>query len=358
MRLFSDSPKCVKICPVYNAIKLTDNEIATLLKRLDDDHLRDSTIIFFYADHGEGMPRGKTNGINYGYRVPFVIWIPEMYNYLSPWGTGGVVTDELIDFEDLAPTLISLAGGKVPNYLKGRPLMGIGRTPAANHLVLSADRSDNGIDLVRSVTDGKFMYSRNFMPFMPEAKYIRYMEIGEIKQHMRTDLAENKLNALQKSLFDDRPAEFLFDISNDIWETKNLAADPAYSGILAKMRKQLKNELLRSRDVLLLPEYEIELISKTTTAYEFRMDKAKFPVSEIYGAASLSGIRGKEVAEKQVELLKSKNRFVRYWAAVGLRSQADEVLKNFRSEIIKSTQDTYPPVAITASAIDLSVVYG
>jgi len=75
-----------------------DIRVGQLLKRLEDEGLRDSTIIFFYADHGEGMPRGKTNGINYGYRVPFIVWFPEMYKHLSPWGTGGVVTDELIEF--------------------------------------------------------------------------------------------------------------------------------------------------------------------------------------------------------------------------------------------------------------------
>ena len=91
---YLDSPEMRKqFARVYNSIKLTDNRIDELLKRLEKDNLKDSTIIFFFADHGEGMPRGKTNGINYGYRVPFVIWFPEMYKHLSPWGTGGIVTD-------------------------------------------------------------------------------------------------------------------------------------------------------------------------------------------------------------------------------------------------------------------------
>ena len=105
---------------------------------------------------------------------------------------------------------------------------------------LSSDRSDNGIDMVRTVTDGRFIYSRNFLPFINEARYIRYMEISEIKQQMRKDLAENKLNELQKSLFEPRPAEFLFDIENDLWETTNLAENPEYQPVLDKMRKLMK----------------------------------------------------------------------------------------------------------------------
>lgn len=350
--IYNDSPEMRKqFARVYNSIKLTDNKIGELLDRLENDHLKDSTIIFFYADHGEGEPRGKTNGINLGYRVPFVIWFPEMYKHLSPWGTGGIVTDELIDFEDLAPTLISLVGGSVPEYLTGRVLMGEKRSKPADHLILSADRSDNGIDMVRSVTDGKFVYSRNFLPFMPEVRYIRYMEIGEIKQQMRKELAENKLNPLQRSLFEDRPAEFLFDIENDIWETVNLVNNPDYEQVLKQMRKQLKWEMLKSRDVLLLPEYEIGSISGTTTPYEFRLKNKSFPVAEIYKAASLSGFRGKDITAKQIMLLDHANKIVRYWAIIGLRSQSQDDLMPYSGAIINAMSDAYHPVAITAAAI-------
>ncbi len=349
---YRDSPEMRKqFARVYNSIKLTDKRIGDLLSRLEKDKLKDSTIIFFYADHGEGMPRGKTNGINYGYRAPFIIWFPEMYKHLSPWGTAGVVTDELVDFTDLAPTIISLAGAKIPEYLLGRPMLGKHRSKPIEHLFLSSDRSDNGIDMIRTVTDGKYVYSRNFMPFIPEARYIRYMEIGEIKQQMRKDLAEEKLNPLQKSLFEARPAEFLFDIENDLWETRNLASEPEFKGVLDKMRNLLKEEILKSRDVMFLPEYEIALLSKSTSAYEFRQNKAKYPIDEIYKAASLAGFRGKEITAKQGKLLSNSNKIVRYWAVLGLRSQSVEDLKMVSKEISKAMSDEYPPVAATASAI-------
>jgi arylsulfatase A-like enzyme len=349
---YHDSPEMRRqFARVYNSIKLTDHKIGELLARLEKDHLKDSTIIFFYGDHGEGIPRGKTNGINLGYRVPFIVWFPDMYKQLSPWGTGGVVTDELIDFTDLASTLISLAGGQVPEHMTGRKLIGKDRSEPADHLALSSDRSDNGIDMIRTVTDGKYVYSRNFMPFMPEARYIRYMEIGEIKQQMRKDLAEGKLNPLQKSLFEDRPAEFLFDTENDIWETKNLAGDSEYRTVLLQMRELLKTEVLQSRDILFLPEYEIGLLTDTITAYEFRLNEKDYPLAKIYEAASLSGFRGKETTEKQIKLLADPDKIIRYWAIIGLRSQSPENLKPYVKEIIHAMQDDYLPVAVTASAI-------
>lgn len=336
---------------VYNSIKLTDTKIGELIKHLQKDKLMDSTIIFCFADHGEGMPRGKTNGINFGYRVPFIVWFPPMYKNLSPWKTSGFVSDELIDFEDLAPTLLNLAKANIPGYMKGRVLTGAHRSKPVDHLIVSSDRCDNGIDMVRSVTNGRYVYSRNFMPFVPEVRYTRYMEIGEIKQIMRKDLRDGKLNVLQKSLFEDRPAEFLFDIKNDIWEEHNLINNPASQQIVKQMRSQLDAEILRSRDIMLLPEYELGLISRNSTPYEYRMNDKDFPVKEIYAAASLSGIRNKETAPKQVGLLQSKNKIIRYWAMMGLRSQSPQILEPYKKNILEAMKDKYPPVSITASAI-------
>ncbi|PPL03458.1 sulfatase family protein [Parapedobacter indicus] len=349
---YLDSPPMRKqFARVYNSLKLTDNKIAALLDRLEKDGLKDSTIIFFFGDHGEGIPRGKTNGIDLGYRVPFVIWFPEMYKHLSPWGTAGVVTNELIDFTDLPPTLLHLAGAPVPEHMKGRKLMGDDRSPVPTHLTLSSDRSDNGIDMIRSVTDGRFMYSRNFMPFMSEARYIRYMEIGEIKQQMRKDLAAGKLNALQASLFEERPAEFLFDLEHDPWETTNLADDPEFSPVLKRMRGLHRDEVLNSRDAMFLPEYEITQLMDSTTAYEYRLNHTDYPLEKIYDAASLAGFRGADVAAKQVDMLADTNKFVRYWAILGLRSQHTDALAPYAKEIANALLDDYPPVAITAAAV-------
>ncbi|WP_439557541.1 sulfatase family protein [Dyadobacter sp.] len=348
--IYRDSPAMRKqFARVYNSLKLTEKKIGKLLKRLEDEKLRDSTIIFFFGDHGEGIPRGKTNGIDLGYRVPFVIWFPPMYQHLSPWAQGG--TDELISFEDLAPTLISIAGGQPPAYMKGRKLIGPQRSTPVDHLVLSSDRSDNGMDMVRSVTDGKYMYSRNYMPFMPELRYIRYMEIADIKQQMRKDLAGKTLNDLQESLFAPRPAEFLFDIHADPWETKNLIDEPRARAVADKMRTMLRTDLTNARDVMFLPEYEIALISANSTPYQFRLSERDYALKEIMNAAELCGRRGKSVAVQQLKLLSSPDKIVRYWAMLGLRAQSAALLRPYQEMIQRSVGDTYPPVAITAAAI-------
>ncbi|EAZ83072.2 sulfatase family protein [Algoriphagus machipongonensis] len=349
--IYRDSPNMRKqMARVYNSLKLTDNKIKALLSRLEEDGLLDETIIFIYADHGEGMPRGKTNGIDYGYRVPFTVWFPPKYEDLSPWGTK-TVTEELISFEDLAPTLISLAGAPVPDYLKGRIMIGQDRDEKVEKLFLSSDRSDNGIDLVRTVTDGRFVYSRNYMTYMPENKYIRYMEIGDIKQEMRKDLAEGNLNALQKSHFEARAPEVLYDLENDPWETINLAGKEEYQSKLLEMRASLESHILERRDVLFLPEMELENISEKSSPYQFRQSSESYPFEDIYQVAKLSGFQGQEVMEKQLEFLKSQNEIQRYWAALGLRSQNLDLLKANKDKLLKALTDDYAPVSITIASL-------
>ncbi|GAA0878136.1 sulfatase [Algoriphagus jejuensis] len=348
---YRDSPEMRKqFARVYNSLKLTDNRIGELIGKLETDGLLDETIIFIFADHGEGIPRGKTNGINLGYRVPFTIWFPPKYRHLSPWGTA-TTTDELLSFEDLAPTLISLAGEKVPAHLRGRILLGDDRSEAVDKLYLSSDRSDNGIDMVRTVTDGRYVYSRNFMPFMPEARYIRYMEIGEIKQLMRQDYEGQLLDPLQRSLFEPRSAELLYDIEQDVWETNNLIARPEYKNLIEEMRIALETHTLERRDVLFLPEYELERISALSTPFEFRNSSSGYPLQEIFHVANLSGMRSKEVALQQLAYLEDENEIVRYWAAVGLMSQGKETLEPLAPKLSGFLSDAYPPAAISLAAV-------
>ena len=99
------------------------------------------------------------------------------------------------------------------------------------------------------------------MPFIPEVRYINYLEIADITKHMRKDLKDGKLNALQSGIFNERPYEVLYDIENDIWETNNLAGNPKYKSIVDNMRQFMDAELLKAKDIMFMPEYEMAKIT-------------------------------------------------------------------------------------------------
>jgi hypothetical protein len=118
------------------------------------------------------------------------------------------------------------------------------------------------------------------------------------------------------------------------------------------MRKRLETEIRDSRDVMFLPEYEIARLSDTTNAFEFRKNETEYPLEEIWKAARLSGFRGADIAAEQAAMLTDKNRIVRYWAVIGLRSQDARILAPYRQELLRAMDDPYPPVAVTAAAIN------
>lgn len=346
---YRDSPEMRKqMARVYNSITKTNVEFQELFDRLKSEGLLENTIIFSFADHGEGMPRMKTNGIGIGHRVPFTIWFPEKYKHLSPWGTGGIVTDELIDFTDLAPTVLALASVEIPAYMKGNVLLGEKRTTPKTQLFLSSDRSDESYDLTRTVVNKKYAYTRVFMPNVQELRYLLYMDLGEITAHIRSDFRENKLNDTQKLMLQPRPAEYLFDLENDPWEINNLAASPKHKNVIKNFRKQLSNHISETNDVLFLPEYEISELSKTSTAYEFRN---QHDLSAVHSMADAVGFETKKANKLRKAGLTDENNWVRYWALQHFAVTSTEITTSDIQKIKACLTDEYPPNQILAASI-------
>ena len=346
---YRDSPEMRRqMARVNNSISKTDLEFKELIDRLEREGLRQNTIIFLFADHGEGMPRSKTNGIGLGHRVPFVIWFPEKYKHLSPWGAAGAVTDEMIDFTDLPPTVLALAGIQIPDYMSGRVLVGPQRNPEPRHLFLSSDRSDESYDLTRTVIQGRYAYSRVFVPYIQELRHLLYMDMGEITHQIRQDYQAGKLSVTQRQMLEPRPAEFLYDMEKDPWEINNLAEDPAYAKMLAAFRQVQEKEILTQKDILFLPEYEIGQISNTTTPYEYR---AKLDLKPIYNMAKWSGFRTKDALKNQAKGLSDKNQFVRYWALLGFKSNVQALGDTEKTALAQRLADPYPPNRIIAASL-------
>ncbi len=301
---------------VHNSLRKTDIDVAKLLARLEEEGLKENTIIFIYADHGEGIPRGKCHSIGFGHRVPFYIWFPEKYKHLSPWGTQ-MVTDELISFEDLAPTLLSLAGCEIPEHMNGRPFMGEKRQEPRPFVYGARNRLDDTPGLERTVFDGRFVYSRNFYPRLPVQRYQKYADVSDIVKTIREDAALGKLNEIQEELVKQpRPAEYLYDLHNDVWETENLAENPDFQNDLERLREAAKNRIIELNDIHFIPEKLMLDRAEGSTAYEIRKNKSLNPIDEILQVADLVG-REKN-PETFLSLLKSEKEEIRFWAAVGL----------------------------------------
>ena len=70
----------------YDNIAVLDQQVGDLLNQLREDNLLENTIIFFFSDHGDGLPRMKRWVYDSGIQVPLLIRYPNQLH-------GGTVND-------------------------------------------------------------------------------------------------------------------------------------------------------------------------------------------------------------------------------------------------------------------------
>ena len=109
----------------YDKITEMDKMVGAKLKELKDEGLDKDTIVFYYGDHGSGMPRSKRWPFFSGLNVPLIVHVPEKWKHLasSDYKVGGSI-NRRVGFVDLAPTLLSIAGKKPPAHMQGYAFMG------------------------------------------------------------------------------------------------------------------------------------------------------------------------------------------------------------------------------------------
>ncbi len=118
-----------KIGPIDNQVNLKraylscvsyiDAQIGKLIKTLEEEGLRENTIIVVWGDHGWHLGDmgiwGKATNYEVATRVPMMIWTPDM-----PAGSRGKTSDALVELVDIYPTLCDLAGVELPAHLDGK----------------------------------------------------------------------------------------------------------------------------------------------------------------------------------------------------------------------------------------------
>ena len=232
----------------YSNIELMDAEVGVFIKQLKEDGLYDNTIIFFYSDHGGPLPRQKREIYDSGLKVPFMIK-----------GVNGEKgrTDRMISLVDLAPSMLSLAGIKPPEYMEGQAFLGEFDSKKRTYIFGTSDRFDEYTDRIRAVRSSKYLYLRNDFPEIP-----KYKDVGYRKQipmmHVFLELkAENELDEVQEIWFKTKTKEELYDCENDPFNINNLSKNKQYESVLSEMRQTLINHMKDRPDLGEIPEAKL-----------------------------------------------------------------------------------------------------
>jgi N-sulfoglucosamine sulfohydrolase len=234
----------------YDLVTAMDLQVAAVLKQLEEDGLAENTIVFFYGDHGRGLPRGKRWIYDSGIKVPLIIRWP---GKIEP----GSVNDQLVSFIDFGPTVLSLAGVQVPKTVQGRPFLGSQATTPREYIFAARDRMDERYDIIRCVRDKRFKYIRNYEPEKPYAQHISYMDEMPTMQEWRRLNATGELKGPQTLFFQPtKPVEELYDITKDPHEINNLAGSSEHEETLRRLRKVNDEWRAETQDLGLIPEAE------------------------------------------------------------------------------------------------------
>ena len=236
----------------YSNIELMDDFVGNIMDQLEEDGLLDNTIVFFFSDHGDGLPRMKRWLYDSGLHVPLIIRWPD--------GRGaGSINDELISFIDFAPSMLSLAEIPLPGYLQGQPFVGSQKAPERSYVFAAKDRMDPARDNARAVRDKRFKYIRNYMPERPYVEFLPYRDRMELMQVLHAMNEEGTLEGPQQLWFrSTKPVEELYDTFEDPHEIYNLAARPEYQEKLDELRAAHEKWKSETGDWGLIPETELK----------------------------------------------------------------------------------------------------
>lgn len=334
----------------YDKITEMDALVGRNLQELNEAGLADDTVVFYYGDHGSGMPRSKRWPYNSGLHVPLIVFIPEKFRHLAPkdYHTGAS-SDRLVSFVDLAPTLLSLAGIKPPVWMHGHAFLGPFATTGPRYLYGCRGRMDERYDLVRSVRDHRYIYVRNFMPHKIYGQFIDYMFQTPTTRIWKQLYDQGKLSPPQTYFWETKPPEELYDLASDPDEVHNLASSPAHQGILRRLRKAQRNLALDIRDVGFLPEDEIHARAQDATPYEVGHDKKRYDVAKVLKMAESASSLDAGVIPQLKRGLASPDSAVRYWAALGFLMRGRQAVASHSDHLRKALEDNAPSVRIVAA---------
>jgi uncharacterized sulfatase len=333
----------------YDVVSEADADAGTILKELEEDGLSADTIVFYYADHGPGMPRSKRWPYDSGLHVPMVVHIPEKFRQLAPkdYVVGGK-SDRLISFVDLAPTVLSLAGIEPPDWMHGHAFLGKYTTEPQPFVYGFRGRMDERYDMTRSVTDGRYVYIRNYLPHLIYGQHVQYMFEMPTTRAWKKLHDAGKLTAAQDIFWKPKAPEELYDLQKDPDEVNNQATSAEHAEIRKKLQQAQQALARKIRDVGFLPEGEF-FSRGPGSPYDFTRDDARYPFARIFATAELASSLDPAALPELKKALSDSDSAVRYWGALGIRMRGQKAHDESKAELKTALDDKSPCVRIVAA---------
>lgn len=326
----------------YSNIKLMDFKLGKFLDDLEEAGQLDSTIIVFWSDHGGPLPRQKREVYFSGIHVPMIIRFPHKL-------MAGKHVKEPVSLMDLGPTMMALAGADKPAHMDGKVFIGPNRDAPRKYAYAERNRMDSQYDMVRTITDGRYQFVKNYYPEKPNKQAIRYRTQMALMRELNKLHRKGQLGESQEIWFNQhKPLVELYDTQNDPDEVHNLAGDPEYQDIQNRLSKALENREQQKMDLNVIPEKGLfDLQSRIDMPiYNFLQHHPEYyrRVREIANK-SLHPARN---IEALTEALQDTIPASRYWALRGIGRLGNDGSK-YHLQLLNHLDDSSELVRISAA---------
>jgi uncharacterized sulfatase len=227
----------------YTAVTRMDDELGRV-RETAREILGTNTVFVHTSDHGAQFPFAKWNCYDAGIRVPLIVSWPGV---VKP----GTRTAAMVSWVDLLPTFIDIAGGQPPSNLDGRSFARVLVGEAAEHRerIFTTHSADGNMNVypMRSVRtrDWKFILNLH-----PEFSFHTHIDLaprdgkpgywGGYWSSWTNAARTNAQAAATVKRYHARPAEELYDLRNDPFETNNLAGRPEHAERVRSLRAELQ----------------------------------------------------------------------------------------------------------------------
>ncbi len=240
----------------YDEIARLDSDIGTLRRLLEERGVLDNTVLIFMGDNGSAVLAGKGTLYEDGLKVPLIVRWPAKV-------AGGSVYGGLISGEDIAPTVLAIAGVEAPASMTGVSFTAVlsGSKDTVRPAAFGArgshgsDLPHNSIafDLGRAVVTPRYKLIYNALPERS------YAPVDFDHQPFWRELVTLSRGGPRPSGWDERyfvsprPMFELFDLEQDPYEQRNLAGDPAFAQTLRELKGLMHEWMILERDYVPLP---------------------------------------------------------------------------------------------------------
>lgn len=236
----------------YAEINHLDQSVGKVRQLLSGLDLDENTLLIFTSEQGNALPFAKWTCYDNGLQTAFLVRWPGKIR-------AGSVSDAMIEYVDVTPTLIDIAGGSLPGTLDGKSFLPV--------LMGEKDKHKSyvyGLQTTRGIRNGSRHYGIRTIR-SEKYKYILNLHFDQAFQNnvteqknpdwtsfwltwqekARTDKNADKL----VTKFQHRPEVEFYDIQKDPFELNNLASQHEYTAEMKKMRALLDSWMKEQGDL-------------------------------------------------------------------------------------------------------------